>query len=83
MSQQGIHTREYNNPGLAGSPRPQRGGLQIPNRTITPTAPHFRARCGASLKDFDETFAPQEESRRSQDVIDHDYCLVSVHILCT
>jgi hypothetical protein len=36
IPQQGIHTRGYSNPGLAGSPKPQRGGLQSPNRTITP-----------------------------------------------
>jgi hypothetical protein len=27
VSQQGIHTRGYNNPGLVGSPWPRRGGL--------------------------------------------------------
>jgi hypothetical protein len=36
VSQQGINTRGYNNPGLVGSPRPQRGGVQSLNRTITP-----------------------------------------------
>jgi hypothetical protein len=36
VSQQGIHTRGYSNPGLAASPRPRRGGLQSPNRTVTP-----------------------------------------------
>jgi hypothetical protein len=36
VSQQGIHTRGYNSPGLAGSPRPWRGGLQSPNKTVTP-----------------------------------------------
>jgi hypothetical protein len=36
VSQQEIHTRGYNNLGLAGSPRPQRGRLQIPNRIVTP-----------------------------------------------
>jgi hypothetical protein len=35
VSQQGIHTRGYSIPGLAGSPRPRRGGLQSPNRTVT------------------------------------------------
>jgi hypothetical protein len=36
VSQQGIHTREYNNPGLVSSPRTRRCGLQSPNGTITP-----------------------------------------------
>jgi hypothetical protein len=36
VSQQAIHTRGYSGPGLAGSPRPRRGGLQSPVRTITP-----------------------------------------------
>jgi hypothetical protein len=36
VSQQGIHTRGYNNPGLAGSPRSRRGGLQSHNMTVTP-----------------------------------------------
>jgi hypothetical protein len=36
IPQHGIQTRGYNNPGLAGSPQPQRGGLQSPNRTATP-----------------------------------------------
>jgi hypothetical protein len=35
IPQQGIHTRGYRNPGLAGSPQPWRGGLQSPNRTVT------------------------------------------------
>jgi hypothetical protein len=35
VSQQGIHTRGYNSPGLAGSPLPWRGGLQSPNMTVT------------------------------------------------
>jgi hypothetical protein len=29
------YTRLFN-PGLAGSPQPRRGGLQRPNRTVTP-----------------------------------------------
>jgi hypothetical protein len=37
IPQQGIHTRGYSNLGLAGSPQPRRGGLQSPNRTVTPT----------------------------------------------
>jgi hypothetical protein len=36
VSQQGIHTWGYNSPGLADSPQPQRGGLQSPNRIVTP-----------------------------------------------
>jgi hypothetical protein len=36
VPQQEIHTRGYNNPGLAGSPQPRRGGLQSPNMTVTP-----------------------------------------------
>jgi hypothetical protein len=36
VSQQGIHTRGYNNLGLTSSPQPRRGGLQNPNRTVTP-----------------------------------------------
>jgi hypothetical protein len=35
IPQQGIHTRGYSNPGLAGSPQPQHGGLQSPNRAVT------------------------------------------------
>jgi hypothetical protein len=36
IPQQEIHTKGYSNPGLAGSPQPRRGGLQSPNRTVTP-----------------------------------------------
>jgi hypothetical protein len=36
IPQQGIHTRGYTNPGLAGSPQPQCGRLQSRNRTVTP-----------------------------------------------
>jgi hypothetical protein len=36
IPQHGIHTRGYSNPGLASSPQPRRGGLQSPNRTVTP-----------------------------------------------
>jgi hypothetical protein len=39
VPQQRIHTRGYTqlfNPGLAGSQQPQHGGLQSPNRSITP-----------------------------------------------
>jgi hypothetical protein len=36
VSQQGIRTRGYISPGLAGSPRPRCGGLQSPNMTVTP-----------------------------------------------
>jgi hypothetical protein len=35
IPQQGIYTRGYSNPGLAGSPQPRRGGLESPNRTVT------------------------------------------------
>jgi hypothetical protein len=38
IPQQEIHTMGYSNPGLAGSPQPQRGGLQSPNMTVTPTS---------------------------------------------
>jgi hypothetical protein len=31
---------------------PQCGGLQSPNRIVTPAVPHFRARRGASPKDL-------------------------------
>jgi hypothetical protein len=34
IPQQGIHKRGYSNLGLAGSPQPQRGGLQSPNRIV-------------------------------------------------
>jgi hypothetical protein len=34
IPQQGIHTRGYSNPGLAGLPQSRCGGLQSPNRTI-------------------------------------------------
>jgi hypothetical protein len=37
IPQQGIHTRGYSNLGLAGSPQLRHGGLQSPNRTVTPT----------------------------------------------
>jgi hypothetical protein len=38
VSQQGIHTRGFSSPGLAGSPQPWCGGLQSPNRiVVTPT----------------------------------------------
>jgi hypothetical protein len=33
--EQGIYTRGYHNLGLVGSPQPQRGGLQSPNRIVT------------------------------------------------
>jgi hypothetical protein len=36
IPQQGIYTRGYSNLGLAGSPQPWCGGLQSPNRTVTP-----------------------------------------------
>jgi hypothetical protein len=36
IPQQGIHTRGYSNLHLAGSPQPRHGGLQSPNRTVTP-----------------------------------------------
>jgi hypothetical protein len=35
VSKQGIHTRGYRSPGLAGSPQPRHGELQRPNRTVT------------------------------------------------
>jgi hypothetical protein len=38
IPQQVIHTRGYSNLGLASSPQYRRGGLQSPNRTITPTS---------------------------------------------
>jgi hypothetical protein len=38
---QGIHTRGYSNQGLAGSPQPRCGGLQSPNRTVTPAGTTF------------------------------------------
>jgi hypothetical protein len=37
IPQQGIHKRGYSKIGLAGSSQPQRGGLQSPNMTVTPT----------------------------------------------
>jgi hypothetical protein len=36
IPQHGIHTRGYSNLGLVGSPQPRRGGLQSPNRIVTP-----------------------------------------------
>jgi hypothetical protein len=39
VPQQGIHTKGYTrlfNLGMARSPQPRRGGLQSPNRTVTP-----------------------------------------------
>jgi hypothetical protein len=38
IPQHGIHTRGYSNLGLAGSPQPRRGGLQRPNRIVTPAS---------------------------------------------
>jgi hypothetical protein len=36
VPQQEIHTRGYSNPGLVDSPQPWHGGLQSPNRIVTP-----------------------------------------------
>jgi hypothetical protein len=52
VSQQGIHTRGYNNPGLAG-----RHNLGVVNyKALTELSllrvPHFHARRGAPLKDL-------------------------------
>jgi hypothetical protein len=54
VSQQGIHTRGYNNPGLASSPRPRRGGLQSPNRTVTPVGTTLLCKAWS----FPERFKP-------------------------
>jgi hypothetical protein len=36
IPRQEIHIRGYSNLGLAGSPQPRCGGLQISNTTVTP-----------------------------------------------
>jgi hypothetical protein len=41
IPQQEIHTRGYSNPSLTSSSQPQRGGLQSPKRTVTPTGTTF------------------------------------------
>jgi hypothetical protein len=55
VPQQEIHTRGYTwlfNLGLAGSPQPRCGRLQSLTRLSLLWVPHFRASCGASLKDL-------------------------------
>jgi hypothetical protein len=59
VSQQGIHTRGYNNPGLAGSPQPRRGGLQSPNRTVTPVGTTLPCKAWS----FTEGFKPGHHVR--------------------
>jgi hypothetical protein len=51
VSQQGIHTRGYSNPGLVGT---NLGVVDYKGLTGLSLllVPHFRARCGASLKDL-------------------------------
>jgi hypothetical protein len=51
IPQQGIHIRGYNNPGLAGSPQPRCGGLQIPNRTVTPAGTTLMCKAWSFIKD--------------------------------
>jgi hypothetical protein len=52
ISQQGIHTWGYSSPGLAISPWPRRGGLQSPNRTITPTGTTLPCKAWSFNKGF-------------------------------
>jgi hypothetical protein len=59
VSQQGIHTRGYNSPRLAGSPRPRRDGLQSPNRTITPVGTTLLCKVWS----FTEGFKPRHHVR--------------------
>jgi hypothetical protein len=49
----------YSNPGLAGSQRPQRGGLQSPNRTIAPMGITFPCKAWS----FSEGFKPGHHVR--------------------
>jgi hypothetical protein len=59
VSQQGIHTRGYSSPGLAGSPQPQRGGLQSPNRTVIHTGTTLLCKAWS----FTEGFKPRHHVR--------------------
>jgi hypothetical protein len=49
----------YNNPGLVGSPRPQRGGLQSPNKTIIPAGTTLPRKAWS----FTEGFKPMHHIR--------------------
>jgi hypothetical protein len=59
VSQQGKHTTGYNRQGLAGSPWPQHGGIQSPNRTITPMGTTFLCK----VWNFTEGFKPRHHVR--------------------
>jgi hypothetical protein len=62
VPQQGIHTRGYTrlfNLGLTGSPQPRRGGLQSPNRTVTPTGTTLSCKVWS----FTEGFKPGHHVR--------------------
>jgi hypothetical protein len=50
IPQQGIHTRRYSNPDLAGSPEPQCGDYKAIIGLSVLWVPYFRARRGASMK---------------------------------
>jgi hypothetical protein len=52
VSQQEIHTRGYTSPGLVGSPQPLRGGLQSPNRTVTPVGITLLCKAWSFTKEF-------------------------------
>jgi hypothetical protein len=52
ISQQGIHTRGYNRPGLASLPRPQCGGLQSPNKTVTPAGTTLPCKAWSFTEEF-------------------------------
>jgi hypothetical protein len=49
----------YSNPGLAGSPQPQLGGLQNPNMTVTPAGTTISCKAWS----FTEGFKPGHHVR--------------------
>jgi hypothetical protein len=68
IPQHGIHTRGDSNLGLAGSPQPRRGGLQSPNRTVTPTGTRLLGKAwsymegntpGHHVHDYNQVFPHQ------------------------
>jgi hypothetical protein len=67
IPQQGIHTRGYNSLGLVGSPQPQRGGLQSPNRTITPVGATLPCKVSSSGEDN----TPRHHVREYHQVFPH------------
>jgi hypothetical protein len=67
VSQQGIHIKGYNNPGLAGSPRPRHGGLQSPNGTVTPVGTTLPCKALG----FTEGFKPRHHVREQSQMFPH------------